>query len=278
MGAEVRKESRCPGQQEPSIHSPAVATSHTDTDAQQTTPQDEWRGSSKPASLAERDINENIPVANSPEDGDSRVGFDPTENENSASLESRNILDLAPSLVDGFDFDPADDENSTSSQNSIELATALGGDSQFDFDVADEGTPICSPLSLSILEYPEENGRTYHKMTEGRYPFPNDPAEQDRLDLQHQLFLLTQNQKLLNCPADPSKLHRVLDLGTGTGIWVMDFGDENPQSYVLGVDLSPIQPDLVPPNVSFCVDDIEAMVIFSLCSPYHLVTNFLVVI
>lgn len=30
---------------------------------------------------------------------------------------------------------------------------------------------------------------------------------------------------------------RVLDLGTGTGIWCLDFADENPQAEVTGVDL-----------------------------------------
>ncbi|KAI9867649.1 MAG: hypothetical protein M1813_008449 [Trichoglossum hirsutum] len=42
-------------------------------------------------------------------------------------------------------------------------------------------------------------------------------------------------------------IHRILDIGTGTGIWAME----------MGVDLSPIQPSMVPPNVSFQVDDIE---------------------
>jgi hypothetical protein len=118
-GGDVKEESkaipnRCLGQQNPPIYSPAVATKHTDTDAQQTAPQ-ECRASSMPCGLsiptssAERDINENIPGATCLEDGDSRVGFDPMDNENSASLESPNILDLVPSLEDSFDFDLADD-------------------------------------------------------------------------------------------------------------------------------------------------------------------------
>ena len=37
----------------------------------------------------------------------------------------------------------------------------------------------------------------------------------------------------------------------------MDFADEHPESTVLGVDLSPIQPNLVPPNCKFEVDDYE---------------------
>lgn len=35
-----------------------------------------------------------------------------------------------------------------------------------------------------------------------------------------------------------------------------DFADANPQSQVIGVDVSPIQPRWVPPNVEFEVDDI----------------------
>lgn len=50
----------------------------------------------------------------------------------------------------------------------------------------------------------------------------------------------------------------VIDLGTGTGIWCIDFGDEYPTAKVLGVDLSPIQPSWVPPNVRFMVDDVES--------------------
>lgn len=35
-------------------------------------------------------------------------------------------------------------------------------------------------------------------------------------------------------------------------------GDEYPEAEVTGIDLSPIQPGYVPPNVSFIVDDAEA--------------------
>lgn len=36
-----------------------------------------------------------------------------------------------------------------------------------------------------------------------------------------------------------------LDIGTGTGIWAIDFADEHPETTVIGTDLSPIQPDSV---------------------------------
>ena len=58
-------------------------------------------------------------------------------------------------------------------------------------------------------------------------------------------------------------LHHVLDIGTGTGIWAIDFADRHPEAKVLGVDLSPIQPSFVPPNLTFQVDDIEEPWTFS---------------
>jgi SAM-dependent methyltransferase len=56
------------------------------------------------------------------------------------------------------------------------------------------------------------------------------------------------------CPL-PETLGKVLDVGTGTGIWAVDFADEHPEAEVVGTDLSPIQPSWVPPNLKFEVDD-----------------------
>lgn len=49
----------------------------------------------------------------------------------------------------------------------------------------------------------------------------------------------------------------MLDIGTGTGTWAIEFADEHPDSLVTGVDLSPVQPAFVPPNCEFIVDDVE---------------------
>ncbi|KAI8247308.1 Secondary metabolism regulator LAE1 [Colletotrichum sp. SAR 10_77] len=37
------------------------------------------------------------------------------------------------------------------------------------------------------------------------------------------------------------RVKRVLDVGTGTGLWAIDFADEHPDAEVLGTDLSPVQ-------------------------------------
>ncbi|KAK1772797.1 secondary metabolism regulator LAE1 [Phialemonium atrogriseum] len=114
-------------------------------------------------------------------------------------------------------------------------------------------------LTDSILDYRKENGRTYHRFREGKYHYPNDDRENQRLDLQHHLFLRTFDGALGLAPpaVRGAKPGRVLDLGTGTGIWAVDYGEENPEAEVIGVDLSPIQPDFVPPNVEFQIDDVE---------------------
>ncbi|TLD15993.1 uncharacterized protein PgNI_01902 [Pyricularia grisea] len=126
-------------------------------------------------------------------------------------------------------------------------------------DVASFGGESAS-LASSILKYRVENGRTYHAYKAGSYVLPNDDA-----NLQHFLCFLTLDDQLYISPAgrDGRQIGRVLDAGCGTGCWALDFADEHPESEVIGVDLSPIQPSFVPPNVTFYVDDIEAEWTFS---------------
>ena len=76
------------------------------------------------------------------------------------------------------------------------------------------------------------------------------------MDLHHHIFRLMLGGRLYRAPIT-SDIERVLDYGTGTGIWAMDFADEHSNAFVTGTDLSPIQPDWVPPNCKFYVDDVE---------------------
>ncbi|KAL4914512.1 S-adenosyl-L-methionine-dependent methyltransferase [Aspergillus aurantiobrunneus] len=73
----------------------------------------------------------------------------------------------------------------------------------------------------------------------------------------HHVYYRVLNNRLFLAPLDPVG-KRVLDIGTGTGIWAIQFGHQFPlASEILGNDLSPIQPSWVPPNVRFVVDDVE---------------------
>ncbi|KAF2104273.1 S-adenosyl-L-methionine-dependent methyltransferase [Rhizodiscina lignyota] len=111
-------------------------------------------------------------------------------------------------------------------------------------------------LASSIFSYRREHGRTYHAYKDGAYFLPNDEREIDRLDLQHHIFNMTFDNRLYFAPINPN-LQNALDIGTGTGIWAIDFADLHPSCRVIGTDLSPTQPAFVPPNLEFVIDDAE---------------------
>ena len=90
------------------------------------------------------------------------------------------------------------------------------------------------------------------------YHLPNDEKEAERLDLQHKIWTLVLRNKLYRAPLDAGKLRNALDVGTGTGIWAIEFADEHPDCHIIGTDLSPIQPSWLPPNCEFMVDDLES--------------------
>ncbi len=125
-----------------------------------------------------------------------------------------------------------------------------------DDDVNDSGVEDSSSLqstsvASSVWNYTYENGRRYHAYRAGSYPLPNDETEQDRMDLLHHIWrTMLGGELLLKKPVTPQ---RILDVGTGTGLWAIDIADEYPEAIVIGTDLSPIQPGWVPPNCRFYV-------------------------
>jgi ribosomal protein L11 methylase PrmA len=53
--------------------------------------------------------------------------------------------------------------------------------------------------------------------------FPNDEMESDRLDLQYQALKMLHDGKIYFAPLRDPK--RILDIGTGTGIWPIEMGE-----------------------------------------------------
>ncbi|KLJ11905.1 hypothetical protein EMPG_12958 [Blastomyces silverae] len=133
-----------------------------------------------------------------------------------------------------------------------------------------DASAYSASVTSSILNYEYANGRRYSGYKKGEYLLPNDETEQDRLDLLHHIFLLLLDGKLFRAPIGPNP-QRSLDLGTGTGLWALDFGDTYPSAQAIGVDLSPIQPTWVAPNVKFYVDDIETDWTYSRDEPFDII-------
>ncbi|KAF2713866.1 S-adenosyl-L-methionine-dependent methyltransferase [Pleomassaria siparia CBS 279.74] len=162
---------------------------------------------------------------------------------------------------------PPADASASPDFNVLEVdieAETLGSDQDGDSAYGDDLQSYTTSLKSSVLNYRFENGRRYHafKEDDAKYYFPNDDEENDRLDLCHHVVTLRLDGKLHLAPIGQEP-GRVLDIGTGTGIWAIDFGDKYPTAEVLGNDLSPIQPSLIPPNVRFEIDNLEDQWVYS---------------
>ena len=93
-----------------------------------------------------------------------------------------------------------------------------------------------------------ENGRLFHGYMKGMYMYPCDEVselpmrahrsatqsnvnsrdlqqEKDRMDIYHKLFLVARRETLHQLPLTAKDRVRIMDLGTGTGIWAIDMAE-----------------------------------------------------
>ncbi|KFY80214.1 hypothetical protein V499_00888 [Pseudogymnoascus sp. VKM F-103] len=127
-----------------------------------------------------------------------------------------------------------------------------------DFDPgcgSDIGSSTTS-IPESLFDYPEIHGRTYPNFPGTSYWLPNDKAAQETLDIAHNMFTFLLGDKLFLAPIGDNP-QKVIDIGTGTGIWAIEFADKFPSAEVTATDICPIQPTWVPPNLCFEMDDAQ---------------------
>ncbi|CAF3513502.1 unnamed protein product [Fusarium graminearum] len=111
-------------------------------------------------------------------------------------------------------------------------------------------------ITSSIFEYRHINGRPFQQFETTEYWAPTDDHFQEGQDILHHCTLLLLDNQLHQSPVGENP-QKILDIGTGTGIWAIDIVDEYPSAEVIGIDISAVQPTFVPPNCIFQVDNAQ---------------------
>ena len=62
------------------------------------------------------------------------------------------------------------------------------------------------------------------------YLYPNDEIELDRLDMQYEIIRMVNGGRIFFAPLDNPE--RLLDIGTGSGIWPIEMGKSSTFAFV----------------------------------------------
>ncbi|RGP69230.1 mrna 3 -end-processing yth1 [Fusarium longipes] len=139
-------------------------------------------------------------------------------------------------------------------QHWAQLSEDIDGHDDTDSTIPDNASSTAS-LTSSILKYRTVHGRLYHSERGNTdYWGPIDETGRDAMDINHHVLTLLMGDKLHLAPLSED-IQAAADIGTGTGIWAIEFADKFPNASVVGTDLAPIQPSWVPPNLEFQIDD-----------------------
>lgn len=137
-----------------------------------------------------------------------------------------------------------------------EKISALEAEPSLKDDDDDSIGSSATSLTDSIFDYRKLHGRPYSSSATTEYWAPVDATQNEAFDLFHNVHLMVSNDKLFQAPISSDKPGlAVLDVGTGTGIWAIDFAHQYPKASVMGTDISATQPNWVPPNCRFVVED-----------------------
>ncbi|RFU72149.1 methyl transferase [Trichoderma arundinaceum] len=124
------------------------------------------------------------------------------------------------------------------------------------------GDPVSEPTNDSEERVLQdgfwEHGRFYGSWKPGKYHFPIDKEELNRLDIFHKFFLIARDDRIFSFPLSKEGRPKILDLGTGTGIWAFNVVEDYvANAEIMAVDLNQIQPALIPRGVTTIQFDIE---------------------
>ncbi|KAF5227041.1 hypothetical protein FANTH_14891 [Fusarium anthophilum] len=98
-------------------------------------------------------------------------------------------------------------------------------DEEEDLTLGSDAESSTASISSSILNYRTINGRTFHsERGNATYWGSNDERQSDAMDIatlpSHHIWTLAHDGELYFAPLEDN-IQKVLDVGTGTGIWAM---------------------------------------------------------
>ncbi|KAF7363695.1 S-adenosyl-L-methionine-dependent methyltransferase [Mycena sanguinolenta] len=117
----------------------------------------------------------------------------------------------------------------------------------------------------SCNDSPKENGvaiahtpRNYQAFPGSKYALPHDDLERQRLLLQHNTLKSLFDDRILLAPVNLDGDDKVLEIGTGPGLWIMDLATSVDSSVpMIGVDIEPrLFPTSPPKNIEFRVESV----------------------
>ncbi|KAF5374969.1 hypothetical protein D9758_000509 [Tetrapyrgos nigripes] len=181
-----------------------------------------------------------------------------------------HITRLPPPLPAHFlmhtDTNTDDDDVYSEASFGFDAASGIASSHTSHQDVSmRSASPTPSVMSVSssfrAQAYKHEFGRGLNNYSEV-YRLPADDEELERLDSQHVMFkeiMGNYHPKMAEVMADnvPGEPKAILDLGCGSGMWIMDAAKDFPNCSAVAVDLVPMQSLHMPPNLRSEVDDIN---------------------
>ncbi|SMQ45224.1 unnamed protein product [Zymoseptoria tritici ST99CH_3D7] len=89
----------------------------------------------------------------------------------------------------------------------------------------------------TAVEHFSDQGRTYYRIQNDMYIFPSDDIEFERLDVIHSLIYQVALNNQLHVAVLRTNPRRILDIGYGTGFWMLDMETKYPGAEITGIDM-----------------------------------------
>ncbi|KAJ3525708.1 hypothetical protein NM208_g11523 [Fusarium decemcellulare] len=155
------------------------------------------------------------------------------------------------------EYSPEDDASECSQEEKLGLTEEKDQSIASGSESTDEEE---HPAELDyILDVPDHriiHERKFQLCKTTQYWGPIDEVQLEGLETARLFLTLLKDNRLFEAPL-PENPSKILDLGTGTGIWAIEMAEYYPSAGVIGTDICAIQPEWAPPNCMFFLEDAQ---------------------